>query len=160
MGHQANGLTVKVASGEQMIAMTFGPEQRQLMQQAVKASAGRSLRFSVASGGAKNARRRRRRAPVTRGWRARQGGATSGGAANDGKIRCRAAHRARQRSIGKKGTMNPKQLQDMMAKAQEMQRQMQQRMQEMVVEATAGGGSVSVRMNGAKQMLPARSSPN
>jgi len=49
--------------------------------------------------------------------------------------------------------MNPKQLQDMMAKAQEMQRQMQQRMQEIVVEATAGGGSVSVRMNGAKQML-------
>jgi hypothetical protein len=44
--------------------------------------------------------------------------------------------------------MNPKQLQDMMAKAQEMQRQMQQRMQEI-----AGGGSVSVRMNGAKQML-------
>ncbi len=49
--------------------------------------------------------------------------------------------------------MNPKQLQDMMAKAQEMQRQMQQRMQEIVVEATSGGGSVSVRMNGAKQML-------
>jgi DNA-binding YbaB/EbfC family protein len=41
----------------------------------------------------------------------------------------------------------------MMAKAQDMQRQMQQRMQEIVVEATAGGGSVSVRMNGAKQML-------
>jgi nucleoid-associated protein EbfC len=49
--------------------------------------------------------------------------------------------------------MNPKQLQDMMAKAQEMQRQMQQRMQEIIVEASAGGGSVSVRMNGAKQML-------
>ena len=49
--------------------------------------------------------------------------------------------------------MNPKQLQDMMAKAQEMQRQMQQRMQEIVVEAASGGGSVSVRMNGAKQML-------
>ncbi len=51
----ANGLTIKVASGEQLIAMTFGPEQRQLMQQAVEASAGRSLRFSVVSGGTKNA---------------------------------------------------------------------------------------------------------
>ncbi|MGA2992314.1 MAG: YbaB/EbfC family nucleoid-associated protein [Candidatus Korobacteraceae bacterium] len=49
--------------------------------------------------------------------------------------------------------MNPKQLQDMMAKAQEMQRQMQQKMQELVVDASAGGGSVSVRMNGAKQVL-------
>ena len=55
--------------------------------------------------------------------------------------------------------MNPKQLQDMMAKAQEMQRQMQQRMQEIVVEASAGGGSVSVRMNGAKQMLACKIEP-
>jgi DNA polymerase-3 subunit gamma/tau len=54
-GITAYGLTVKVASGEQMIAMTFGPEQRQLMQQAVEASAGRSLRLSVVSGGTKNA---------------------------------------------------------------------------------------------------------
>jgi len=55
--------------------------------------------------------------------------------------------------------MNPKQLQDMMAKAQEMQRQMQQRMQEIIVEAAAGGGSVSVRMNGAKQMLSCKIEP-
>jgi len=55
--------------------------------------------------------------------------------------------------------MNPKQLQDMMAKAQEMQRQMQQKMQELVIEASAGGGSVSVRMNGAKQVLSVKIEP-
>jgi len=55
--------------------------------------------------------------------------------------------------------MNPKQLQDMMAKAQEMQRQMQQKMQELVIEAAAGGGSVSVRMNGAKQVLSVKIEP-
>jgi DNA-binding YbaB/EbfC family protein len=55
--------------------------------------------------------------------------------------------------------MNPKQLQDMMAKAQEMQRQMQQKMQETVVEASAGGGSVNVRMNGAKQVLAVKIEP-
>ncbi len=55
--------------------------------------------------------------------------------------------------------MNPKQLQDMMAKAQEMQRQMQQKMQELVVDASAGGGSVSVRMNGAKQVLSVKIEP-
>jgi DNA polymerase-3 subunit gamma/tau len=63
----ANGLTVKVASGEQLIAMTFGPEQRQLMQQAVEASAGRSLQLSVVSGGAKNAAPPAVSRPVTPG---------------------------------------------------------------------------------------------
>ena len=51
----ASTLTVKVSSGEQMIALTFGPEQRQLMQQALESSAGRSLRFSVIPGASKNA---------------------------------------------------------------------------------------------------------
>ena len=46
-----------------------------------------------------------------------------------------------------------------MAKAQEMQRQMQQKMQELVVDASAGGGSVSVRMNGAKQVLSVKIEP-
>jgi DNA-binding YbaB/EbfC family protein len=55
--------------------------------------------------------------------------------------------------------MNPKQLQDMMVKAQEMQRQMQQKMQELIVEASAGGGSVSVRMNGAKQVVSVKIEP-
>ncbi|HYE25472.1 MAG TPA: YbaB/EbfC family nucleoid-associated protein, partial [Clostridia bacterium] len=43
--------------------------------------------------------------------------------------------------------MNPKQLQDMMQRAQEMQRQMQQKMQDLKVEASAGGGAVTVKMN-------------
>ncbi len=51
----ASGLTVKVSSGEQMIAVTFGPEQRHLMQQAVEASLGRALRLSLIPGAAKNA---------------------------------------------------------------------------------------------------------
>jgi DNA polymerase-3 subunit gamma/tau len=49
----ASGLTVKVSSSEQMIAMTFGPEQRQLMQRAVETSAGRAQRVSVIPGAAK-----------------------------------------------------------------------------------------------------------
>jgi DNA polymerase-3 subunit gamma/tau len=50
-----NAVTVKVSSGEQMIALTFGPEQRRLLQQALESSAGPSLRLSIATGGAKNA---------------------------------------------------------------------------------------------------------
>lgn len=49
--------------------------------------------------------------------------------------------------------MNPKQMQEMMAKAQDMQRQMQEKMKQTVVEASAGGGSVTVKMNGTKQVL-------
>ncbi len=49
--------------------------------------------------------------------------------------------------------MNPKQLQEMMSRAQDMQRQMQQKMQETVVEASSGGGAVTVKMNGAKNVV-------
>ena len=83
----ASALTVKVSSGEQMIAMTFGPEQRRLMQQALETSVGRSLRLSVTPGAAKKRRAPRGIAVSRSGKRARQGGATSRGAANDGKIR-------------------------------------------------------------------------
>lgn len=49
--------------------------------------------------------------------------------------------------------MDPKQMQEMMTRAQEMQQQMQQKMRQTQVEASAGGGAVVVRMNGEKQML-------
>lgn len=49
--------------------------------------------------------------------------------------------------------MDPRQIQEMMSKAQEMQRQMQEKMKQTVVEASSGGGSVTVKMNGAKQVL-------
>lgn len=56
--------------------------------------------------------------------------------------------------------MNPKQIQEMMSKAQDMQRQMQERMKQTVVEASSGGGSVTVKMNGAKQVLSVRIEPD
>jgi DNA polymerase-3 subunit gamma/tau len=63
----AYGLTVKVSSGEQMIAITFGPEQRHLMQQAVETSLGRSMRLSLLPGAAKNAPTPAVSRPVTPG---------------------------------------------------------------------------------------------
>ena len=41
---------------------------------------------------------------------------------------------------------------EMMQQARQMQEQMQKRMAETRVEATAGGGMVSVVVNGAKQL--------
>ena len=49
--------------------------------------------------------------------------------------------------------MDMKQMQEMMTRAQEMQQQMQARMRETHVEASAGGGAVVVHMNGEKQLL-------
>jgi DNA-binding protein YbaB len=49
--------------------------------------------------------------------------------------------------------MDMKQMQEMMTRAQEMQQQMQAKMRETHVEASAGGGAVVVRMNGEKQLL-------
>jgi nucleoid-associated protein EbfC len=46
--------------------------------------------------------------------------------------------------------MNPKQL---MKQVQQMQVQMQQRMSELRVEGSAGGGMVKVTMNGHKELL-------
>jgi DNA polymerase-3 subunit gamma/tau len=51
----ASGVTVKVSGSEQLIAMTFGPEQHRLMQQAAETSAGRPLRISITPGAAKKA---------------------------------------------------------------------------------------------------------
>jgi DNA-binding YbaB/EbfC family protein len=55
--------------------------------------------------------------------------------------------------------MNPKQIQEMMSRAQDMQRQMQEKMQQTVVEASSGGGAVTVKMNGAKQVLGVKIDP-
>ena len=52
--------------------------------------------------------------------------------------------------------MDMKQMQEMMTRAQEMQRQMQQKMRETQVEASSGGGAVVIRMNGEKQVLSVR----
>jgi DNA-binding YbaB/EbfC family protein len=46
--------------------------------------------------------------------------------------------------------MNPKQL---MIQVQQMQAQMQQRMAELRVEGSAGGGMVKATMNGSKELL-------
>jgi DNA-binding YbaB/EbfC family protein len=52
--------------------------------------------------------------------------------------------------------MDMKQMQEMMARAQEMQQQMQQKLRETQVEASSGGGAVLVRMNGEKQVISVR----
>jgi DNA-binding YbaB/EbfC family protein len=51
-------------------------------------------------------------------------------------------------------------IQEMMQQARQMQEQMQKRLAETRVEATAGGGMVTVAMNGSKQILSIRIDPD
>ena len=49
--------------------------------------------------------------------------------------------------------MNPLKMQEMLAQARQMQDQMQEKLSHTVVEASSGGGAVTVKMNGQKQVL-------
>ena len=50
-------------------------------------------------------------------------------------------------------------IRQMMKQAQKMQEQLQKQMQELRVEATAGGGMVTVTVNGTKQLMSLRIDP-
>jgi DNA-binding YbaB/EbfC family protein len=50
-------------------------------------------------------------------------------------------------------------IQELMMQARKQYEEVQKKMQETVVESTAGGGSVTVKMNGRKQVLSIRIDP-
>ena len=49
--------------------------------------------------------------------------------------------------------VNPLNMQEMLEQARQMQGQMQEKLSHIVVEASSGGGAVTVKMNGQKQIL-------
>jgi nucleoid-associated protein EbfC len=53
--------------------------------------------------------------------------------------------------------MNP---QELLAQAQKATQQLQERMRATVIEASAGGGSVTVKMNGQKEVLSVKIDPD
>jgi DNA-binding YbaB/EbfC family protein len=53
-----------------------------------------------------------------------------------------------------------KNMQQMMKQAQKMQEQMQKQLEQTVVEGDAGGGMVSVKMNGNKELLSVHIEPD
>ena len=55
-----------------------------------------------------------------------------------------------------KSVMNP---QELLAQAQRATQELQEKMRATVVEASSGGGSVSIRMNGQKQVLSVKIDP-
>jgi nucleoid-associated protein EbfC len=57
------------------------------------------------------------------------------------------------------GAVNPMNIQQMMKQAQQMQERLQKQMAEMRVEASAGGGMVTVVINGTKQIQSIKIDP-
>jgi DNA-binding YbaB/EbfC family protein len=57
------------------------------------------------------------------------------------------------------GGFNPRQIQEMLEQAQKQAQSLQEKMQKTVVEASSGGGTVTVKMNGRKQVLEVRIDP-
>lgn len=57
------------------------------------------------------------------------------------------------------GGFDPRQFQEMLAQAQRQAQDLQEKMRQTVVEASAGGGTVTVKMNGQKQVLQTHIDP-
>jgi len=57
------------------------------------------------------------------------------------------------------GGFDPRQFQEILEQAQKQAQDLQEKMAQTVVEASSGGGSVSVKMNGRKQVLQVRIDP-
>ena len=55
--------------------------------------------------------------------------------------------------------MDPKQLQELVVKAQKQAQELQSQMQSTILEASAGGGAVTVKMNGQKRVLAVKIEP-
>jgi nucleoid-associated protein EbfC len=55
--------------------------------------------------------------------------------------------------------VNPLKMQEMLEQARQMQEQVQAKLSQTVVEASSGGGAVTVTMNGQKQVLKMKIDP-
>jgi nucleoid-associated protein EbfC len=57
------------------------------------------------------------------------------------------------------GGFNSRQFQELLEQAQKQAQGLQEKMQQTVVEASSGGGTVTVKMNGRKQVIEVRIDP-
>jgi DNA-binding YbaB/EbfC family protein len=70
------------------------------------------------------------------------------------------AIRKRRKHNWKGLPMDMDKIKEMMGQAQQMQQQMEQTMAQIQVEGSAGGGAITVRMNGKKQVLAVQVDPS
>src|SRR6202022_2358906 len=97
-------------------------------------------------------------------WRPRSRRTGPGGAQNEGKVRSgdQDDHRLQGKAVGSKkryGAMAGFNLQELMSQAKQQYETLQKKMQETVVEGSAGGGTVTVKMDGRKQVLGIKIDP-
>src|SRR5581483_3659698 len=88
------------------------------------------------------------------------GGARAGGAAHEGKIRRGDQdHHRLQKELSCRSAMSGFNLQELMSQAKKQYETLQKKMQETIVEGSAGGGTVTVKMDGRKQVLSVKIDP-
>src|SRR5215831_18271305 len=83
-------------------------------------------------------------------------------AAHARKIWSRDSHgdRSSREKLGEAmGGFNSRQFQEMLENAQKQAQDLQQKMKQTVVDASSGGGTVTIKMNGQKQVLQTRIDP-
>ena len=56
--------------------------------------------------------------------------------------------------------MDPFKIQQMLGQAKQMQEEMQQKLSQSIVEASSGGGAVTIKMNGKKEILKVTIDPS
>ena len=56
--------------------------------------------------------------------------------------------------------MDPFKIQQMLGQAKQMQEEMQQKLSQSVIEASSGGGAVTIKMNGKKEILKVTIDPS
>ncbi len=57
------------------------------------------------------------------------------------------------------GGFDPRKMQEMLSAAKQQAEQLQEKLRQTVIEASSGGGTVTVKMNGAKQVLSVKIDP-
>lgn len=147
-------VSVTVALSPVMIDVALGPEPKRVLQAAIAQATGKPLKFKMVSGGAQFA-------PKTAAPRPANGTSARGRAMADpmvqemlekfgGEIRSVIILKIAVERYVAMGGFN---LQEMLSQAREQAEKLQEKMQQIVVDASSGGGSVTVKMNGQKHLL-------
>ena len=162
---EGNEVVIKVASSATVIEMSLGADAKRLIDRHRQRSAGTAGKLKVFPGGVAQAARRD---PVS------SNGGGRGRAEQDpvvqpheGKVRSRDSHDYRlqgkalsiasvRRDIRNMGGFN---LQELMSQAKQQYETLQKKMEETVVEGSSGGGTVTVKMDGRKQVLSIKIDP-
>ena len=162
-------IRVQTELSKTMLPMVINAEAEKLVQDALRDAGAGALKLVLLPG-----RRLRRREEAEGGEereRAGEGDGASDCAAGADAVQCRDSERDRSAGQRLRGLRRVERvrwmmdfsdlgkMKEMMGQAKQMQEQMEKKLAATVVEASSGGGVVTVRMNGKKEVLRVKIEP-